>query len=231
MYARATTRAERRRIARAACINTAAWLTWARSCEIFGLRWCDIEVFKPGEANQHELPLNVGCCLLELLPATKSDRFTTADVITAFTCSSGLSLGKWLLRLRSNLDTNVAWATDQSLLFRHESGATWTSKFYRDKFLIPFLQEQRAAGDAYLLPFDGSEPGNSLADVFWGLHSYRRGARTHVSLTNPECFRKAKEDEVTEHGRWTKQRESRPIQQQYYAPPMRQRICLTLYCM
>jgi hypothetical protein len=223
LYAQATTPAARRRIARAACLNVTAWLSWARSCKLFGLQWCDADLTKPGDGNRYELPLNVGCCLLELLPVTKSEQFQTADVVFAYTCLSGLSLGTWLLRLRSNLNTNVAWATDQSFIFCHESGASWTSKFYREEFLIPFLQERRSTGDAYLLSFCGSEPGTSLADVFWGLHSYLHGARTHVSLHNEECFSKAEPDNVTEQGRWERKRKLLPIHRQYHEAPMWER--------
>ena len=64
----------------------------------------------------------------------------------------------------------------------------------------PLLHVQRLAGDKFLAPFDGSSPKNTIEFKFWSMHSFRRGARSHVSRKRPECIRKATDLEVKEHG-------------------------------
>jgi hypothetical protein len=224
-----------RTICRAALCNLVAWLAWLRSMETFSLRWSDIGVILPADGRAHDLPTNVGALLLKLLPQTKSSPTRTADVPIAFATGSGLNPGIWLLRLRDALDEDAntpssLWATDDRYLFAHENGKQWTSNFFRTTYLFPFLHAQRLAGDAYLLPFDGSE-GNTLERAFWSWHIYRNGARTEASLINTLCSRCARVEEIFEHGRWRVSRDSMTMPQRYLQLPLTARLAITLLCM
>jgi hypothetical protein len=98
-------------------------------------------------------------------------------------------------------------------VFTQSDGTPWTSKFFCRRFLSPSLQRQRAAGDPYLHPFNGS-PGNTLEAKFWSLHCYRRGARSHVSRGGKfgkKRLRRATKDEVYEHGHWRRRRSGEDI--------------------
>jgi hypothetical protein len=79
--------------------------------------------------------------------------------------------------------------------------------------------------------YDGSKPGNSLADVFYSMHSYRRGARSHVAVKRAGCIRKARPEEVNEHGRWRRVRSNLPMAILYLASSLRDRVAITRYCM
>jgi hypothetical protein len=91
-------------------------------------------------------------------------------------------------------------------VFVHEDGRPWTSHYFRTHHLIPLLDIQRRQGDSFLAPYDGSKPSNSLADMFYSMHSYRRGARSHFAVKRPGCIRKARPEEMEEHGRWRRKR-------------------------
>lgn len=217
-------------LCRAALVNTIAWLAWLRACETFGLRWCDIGLILPEDGPYHDLPLNVGALLLQLLPATKSSQNRTADVPIAYTSASGLSPGAWLLRLRTALGHPVDWSTDTSLLFSHADGTPWTSLFFRTSYLLPFLTAQQLEGDAYLRPYDGS-PGNALADAFWSFHVYRSGGRTQVSIKRIDCRRKASKEEVSEHARWRVSRRAMDMPTLYLQWVLADRLAITVLCM
>jgi hypothetical protein len=81
--------------------------------------------------------------------------------------------------------------------------------------LIQSLNAQRLNGDASLIPFVGSTPGNTLAEKFWSMHSYRREARSHVSRKRATNGCKTFEDEVNEHGRWRVKRSSLSLSRGY----------------
>lgn len=204
--------------------------------ETFGLKWCDLTVIYPWDAAVAALPTNVGAILLRLLEQTKSSQSSVADVVISFCTGSGLSLGKWILRLRAcctpdgRVDTTSLWVTDERFLFEHASGAPWDSAFYRSTFLIPFLQMQRIEGDAYLQPYDGS-PGWTLLEAFYSMHVHRAGGRSHVSQKRPGCFRKATNEEVNEHGRWRLKRSGESMAEQYRQWGLPERVAITLLCM
>jgi hypothetical protein len=179
----------RAELARAAIANLAAWLGWLRVMEVFSLRWIDVTVTEPGDGAALDLPPAIGAVSCRLLPQTKSDQSCTADILLAYTTSSSFSIGHWLNRLRVSLGA-VELPSDVSLIFQESDGTPWSSLYFRATYLVPLLEMQRRAGDTHLTPFDGS-PGNSIADKFWSMSSYRRGGRSHVSRVRAGCIRKA----------------------------------------
>jgi hypothetical protein len=219
----ATRFSDKRQLALAGFANLLFWLGWLRSSEVFNLRWEDLECVPPHRGDEYELPRGVGVILARLLPETKSNRVTTADVVMAYKTLSGLHLGKWYhraLSYRRQHDTHI---------FCHQTGALWTSRFFRKNFLYPSLLKQQAAGDAYLRPFV-----NNLEQKFWSLHCYRRGARSRVSKggsRNGYTFRKATTDQTYEHARWRLRRSSESIDKVYQQWEIIDRIKITLYCM
>jgi hypothetical protein len=216
-------------IATAATCNLTLWLGWLRSSENFGLQWNGIDMVLPSNSNARDLPTGVGAVLLRLLEQTKSTRTHAADMAIAFQTVSGLSLGKWLFRLRQQTDHNSmdpeSWASDGRYLFCHQNGRRWTSTYYRRTYLIPLLQQQRSEGDVYLQQFA------NLNDAMWSLHCYRTGARSHVSVVRPLCFRKAALDEVNEHGRWRTKKSNESMAERYRQWTLRDRLMLTYLCM
>ena len=184
----------------------------------------NIELLLP--EHLHEV---VGTVLLTLLDQTKSSQTQRADLLIAFKTYSGLGLGKWLLRLRGEqssgeLDPST-WTNDTRPLFCNADGSTWTSTDFRQTYLLPFLHQQRMEGDKYLQQFD------RLDDAFWSLHSYRSGARSHVSIKRELCWRKASNDEINEHGRWRVKKNNESMAERYRQWSFRDRVMLTYLCM
>jgi hypothetical protein len=85
LYQNARTRALRRELGRAGVANAIAWFGWPRSRELFSLNWSDVDVTHPAYGGTHDLPTGIGVIGLDLLPQTKTNRTTTADLIIAFT--------------------------------------------------------------------------------------------------------------------------------------------------
>lgn len=138
----------------------------------------------------------------------------------------GLFPGKWFHRVKRN---SVDW-DESGVLFCHEDGQPWTSRYFRKAFLYPSLRRQRAICPI-LEAMDGS-PGNSIEERFWSLHSYKRGSRSHVSRTGPRGTKRATNDEIYEHGRWTrKYSKSEAIDVIYREWNPVDRIRITLLCM
>jgi hypothetical protein len=95
-----------------------------------------------------------GLIELRLLKATKTMQTQSANMLHAYKSSSGLSLGFWLSTLSDDLGMAPSdWSSSNTFLFVHENGRTWTSRFFRETFLIPSLHEQRENGDQYLRLF------------------------------------------------------------------------------
>jgi hypothetical protein len=63
------------------------------------------------------------------------------------------------------------------------------------------------------------------------MHSYWRGARTHVSRLRPGCLRKAGGQEVTEHRRWCLSRSGLDMQTLYLEWNLFDRLALPRFCM
>lgn len=227
LYSSATTPEARWAAACAATVNVCAWLSWARASELFSLRWCDIVVTNPSDGPLLGLPRGIGCIQLRLLPATKSNRTSRADIVIAYQCASGLSLGRWLTRLMACHPS----APVHSCLpvFATPPLGSWTSAHFRRHYLWPLLYRQRQEGDPYLAPAAAS-PADSLETRFWSMHCYRRGGRTHVSRPSPGR-RRATALEISEHGRWKRKQSSLDMPSHYLELPVCDRISLTLCCM
>lgn len=230
-YLNATTFDAKRRWALAGLANLLLWLGWLRSMETFSLTYADVLVVDPSDGRVYELPAGLGMLLLRLLPQTKSNRNTRADVVIAHTTLSGLSPGRWCERLSLLLFGTATWPTSPSPIFLEPDGTPWSSIFFRTNFVYPCLQQLQAGGDPYLLPFVGE--GNTIPDKFWALHMYRRGARSqstrggsHLNIS----FKVAKLDQVYEHGRWRKRRSSEAIDKQYSEWSYAERLYITLFC-
>jgi hypothetical protein len=231
-YRTATSPAARRLWSLVGLANLVFWLGWLRSSETFGLRWCDFQVVSPHDGPVHDLPYGLGALLLRLQPETKSNRLSTADVAIAFETRSGFQIGRWFHRAQRHGLGGLDGATNSSPAFTRDDGLPWTSAYFRQTFIYPLLHQQQQEGDAYLSPFDGS-PGNSIADKFWSLHFYRRGANTHVSrggLHGGIRFRRATSIQSYEHARWRRRRSSERIHLQYQQWPLLERLKLTLFC-
>jgi hypothetical protein len=230
-YKSASSFDEKRRWAMAGTANLVLWLGWLRSTECFSLTWADVSLILPHDGPTYDLPAGIGMVLLRLLAQTKSNRTRAADVVIAFATLSGLSLGSWLRRLSFLLfGTRDPPSTDMPI-FCDSDGSRWTSAIFRTQFVYPCLYQLQAGGDAYLQPFTGE--GNTIADKFWALHMYRRGARTHVGRGgnhNGVPFRKASKEQLYEHGRWRLKRSAQAIDQQYNEWPYAERIFITLRC-
>lgn len=229
LYKAATTDAQRREISRAGFANTAFWLGWLRSTELFHEHWYDLKVIEPEDAHTVDLPRNCGAILWNAGPESKGRRDLAADIVMAYHTFGGFSPGRWFHRLRRSMGYGSDWNQQQSHIFVHENGTPWTSEYFRQTYLYPSLLEQRANGDAFLRAFDGT-PGNRISDKFWSLHCYRRGARSHVSHSHKGQYRKATKDEVYEHARWLRKRQSEAIDIMYRQWTLRDRIKLTLMC-
>lgn len=227
----ATTRAMKLELARAGFANSMAWLAWLRAKELFLGRWCDIDLTRPGDGEQHDLPAAIGVIGLRLLDQTKSERSKTADVVVAHTTVSGLSAGFWLETIMSLLELDIPDLEGNTTpIFQHQNGSAWDSRYFRQTFLWPSLHEQRLAGDVALRPYIGS-PGNSIEEKFWSMHSYRRGGRSQVSRRRPGIVRAASKLEVVEHGRWRVKRSSLDMPTAYLEWSIADRIPITLLCM
>lgn len=231
-YRNAATDSDRRLFALAGSATLLLWLGWLRSSEVFGLRWCDVEITTPANGPTLDLPPGIGVVACRLQPETKSSRDRTADCFIAYQTVSGYELGKWLTRAA------LAWQVHDpsnyhGRIFRSEGGTTWTSLYYRSTFLYPHLHALQKGRDPYLVPFTG-DPGNSLEDKFWSLHCFRRGARSHVSrggIFGKARLRRASPDEVYEHARWRRRRSGEAIDKLYQEWTVRDKLRITLLCM
>ena len=224
-YLSATSKSQQREAALGGLANVFLWLGWLRSGENFGLEWRDVSVLLPEDAATRGLPANVGMVELLLGPETKSNRTVRADVILAYTASSGLSPGKWIKRAREA----CAPVRSNDRIFCDEGGKSWTSSYFRKQFLYPCLRRLRALGDPLLIGLD-DEGMNSIESRFWSLHCYRRGARSKVSQKEGN-LRYASNEQIYEHGRWRLKRSSEPIDVMYRHWSALDRVKITLLCM
>ena len=230
LYEVATTDEARAELSRAGLANLVAWLGWLRALELFSLFWNDLTILEPQDGPELDLPVGTGAFLARLLPETKSSRTITADVVMAYTSGSGLSLGKWTHRLRASLGHHeIPSSADR--VFQHPDGTPWTSLYFRSTYLWPLLHMQCIAGDAHLKPFDGINGRKTLEQVFYSMHSYRRGSRSVVSKRRPPPLQVASPDEVNEHGRWRVKRSNMKMDQLYLSWDIIDRLALTLFCM
>lgn len=205
---------QRLEIAKAGFANLTFWLGWLRSREVFTLRWCDVTYLPLIDDLPPSFP-RIGGLLYRLAAETKSSRHRRADVICATPTRSGFDLGTWFSRCISSAGLDLLTAQyDTSPIFTHPTGGSWTSHYFRTAYLFPMLRILQARGDPHLRPFTNT-PGNRLEDKFWSMHSYRRGARSHVSKRRGPTHRKATETQVYEHARWTRKRSGEAVDIQY----------------
>jgi hypothetical protein len=87
------------------------------------------------------LALGTGVIELRLLPETKSNRTKVADIVIAYACASGLSLGLWIKRLRRLWPDALA----DTLMIRGSTGIPWTSHYFRTHYLYAWLHRERRA--------------------------------------------------------------------------------------
>jgi hypothetical protein len=121
-----------------------------------------------------------------LLASTKSDKTVTVNVIIAWRCLSGLSLGKWMTRL------DLFESEIPGLLFSTRKIPVWTSQHFRSDFAYPILELHRASGEPTLKAFT-DQPGHRIRDKVYSMHSWRRAGRSRVS-------RKPRHDEPNPKG-------------------------------
>lgn len=218
----------------AGTFNALLWLGWLRSSEALGLQWKDVEVTIPNDGPQLGLPTGVGAVRLRLRPETKSQRSVRADMVLAYKSGAGIPLGVWILRAYSTYPGSRAGLRHSHLpIFMHPDQTPWTSLYFRERYLYPALHRQRAGGDPWLVPF-GLGGVVALEEAFWSLSSYRNGARSWVSrsrLYGTKRQRKATPEEVYEHGRWRRQRNSEAIDKIYQQWTYEDQIAITAYCM
>jgi hypothetical protein len=227
-YHTAHTPTLRHELATAACANLMAWLGWLRGGELFGIGRADLTVTSPSQGPTLGLPRGVGAILVRLAPETKSNPTRTADVIAAYKCGSGLSLGKWLSRLTPLERTDF--------LFSTENRRRWNSSYFRHEYAFPLLEAMRREGEPTLQVFSDVE-GNRICDKVYSMHSWRRGGRSKVTRTpragdsSPPGWRKATPDEINEHGRWRTRFHSEAMAVHYNDWEVIDRIMITLLCM
>ena len=229
-YQMASSDAARHEFATAGSTNLLHWLGWLRGGEVFGLSRDDVKITLPADGPTLALPVGFGAVACDLGPDTKSDPTVIADVLIAFETVSGLSLGRWLLRVLEHAPVFPGH------LLSTEARPRWTSSYFRHKYAWPLLEQQRLEGEPTLQHFS-AQVGNRICDKFWGMHSWRRGGRSD-SQRPPrpgESFhplqRIATGPEVTEHGRWRHRYQGEAMELHYDQWDVFQRIGLTLFCM
>lgn len=229
-YQDASSNEERLEIGTAGCANLLHWLGWLRGGEVFNMSRDDVKITLPVDGPTLALPEGFGAVECNLGPDTKSDPTAIADVLIAFETISGLSLGRWLLRVLDHAPALPGHLLSTAANFK------WTSSYFRHKYAWPLLEQQRLEGEPTLQHFS-DQPGNRIRDKVWGMHSWRRGGRSD-SQRPPrpgEVFhplqRIATGPEVTEHGRWRHRYKGEAMEVHYRAWDVFQRIGITLFCM
>jgi hypothetical protein len=230
LYAQASDPITRHELACAGAVNLLAYLGWLRSREIFEMATESVNLIAPDDGPTRNLSPNIGAIEFRLLAATKSDPTVTADCVVAWSCLSGLSLGRWMLQLRAHSSFH------SSMLFSTTRTPVWTSHHFRTNFVYPILQIQHLSGEPTLLAFS-TRPGHRIRDKVYSMHSWRRGGRSRVSRKprhnepNLPGTRMATSTEVYEHGRWQVSASSENMPRRYNQWDLSDRVCITLFCM
>lgn len=228
LYRAAPTLALQQELATAATANLLAWLAWLRGGELFGIGRDDVTVTPPALGPTIGLPANCGAIQARLAPETKSNPTRTADVVVAYRCGSGLSLGKWMSRL-------LSFPGGRSL-FSTPNRTTWNSSYFRHTYVFPLLEELRVSGAASLRRYTNQE-GHRIQDKMWSMHSYRRGGLSQVSRNRREYeevapgWRVATSNEIHEHGRWRTRYQSEAMSVHYREWELVDRVMITMLCM
>ena len=200
--------------------NSLLWLGWLRGGEAFGFKWSDVKYISSREGSAHDLPPGLGALIFQLGPETKSERNKNVDVVISSKSASGLNLGKWYRRVFRLRPKNAS----RSEIFLKPDLQPWDSYYYRYKYLYPSLVELGRQGDTALKGLSLSE----LQNLYWSLHSYRRGARTDCQRARPGTGLKvASKAQVYEHARWRHSRSSEDIDALYREWNLYDRISIT----
>ena len=184
----------------------------------------------PQDGPTRGIPAGVGAVEFNLGAETKSDPCLTADVILAWESLSGLSAGRWLLRLA------VFESHHGERLFSTALKPLWDSRHFREHFAWPLLEQMKMEGEPTLKVFS-SRKGNRLRDKVYSLHSWRRAGRSRVSRPprhnepNPPGTRVATPQEIYEHGRWRKKGKSEDMPSHYNQWDLADRLAISLMCM
>ena len=216
----------RREIANAGTCNLTLWLGMFRGGENFNLCRSSVKIVLPRDGPSVGLPAGVGMVEMRLTPETKSSPNKTADMVIAFTCASGLSIGKWMLRALSFPDT-----CDNDKLFSSDNMSEWDSSCFRHTYLWPLLELQRVMGEATLKAFS-EEKGKTIRAKVWSCHSYRRGFTAFVLRKRKQNLRRASADELRAHARWERAGRTSTDMVEHYSTDMdtESRVDFTLRC-
>jgi hypothetical protein len=142
-----------------------SYVGWLRAIETFGTHWRDLNIVEPANGPEVGLPPGIGIVGAKLLQQTKSSQHTQVDVVMAYTCASGLSLGWWLDQLKMGLPPEATHP--DAFVIATTSGVAWTSHYYRHIYMYPALAACRASGDAFLQTIDNT-PGNTIFQLAFG---------------------------------------------------------------
>jgi hypothetical protein len=224
-YRTAPTRALQHEAAAAGTANLLFWLGWVRSNEGFALLKEDVTITTPNQGPRKGLPLGVGVVEIRLLPETKTNSARVADIIVAYTCFSGLSLGTWMERLF------FFEPMDGTTLFSTPAQRTWNSRYYRSQHVYRHLEILRIQGDPSMATYSDA-PGHRISDLMFSMHSWRRGADTFVQQFHPGIQkRKARKPEIYEHARWALRHTTEDMHVHYREWDIVERTCLTQLAM
>ena len=216
---------EKREIACAATANLSLWTSWLRGGEAFALNRKDTTLHPPAEAPLFDLPTGQGFIGYELTPETKSSPSLQVDLEVAYACASGLSLGIWMERLMS-----FPASSPDEPLFSSAKNPKWDSKYFRQNYLWPLLEDMRATGEPSL-QFVKDVDGQRIKDHFYSCHSYRRGSETACQRKDIG-LRKATAQEIAAQARWRVQnRGKEPVMVHYTEWDLFQRLALTCCCL
>jgi hypothetical protein len=229
----ASSEGSRHKLICAGLANLLGYLGWLRGTELFSINHEDVTIIEPANGPLHELPPNVGAVLVNLLAETKTNSCQVADVVMAYQTLSGLSLGFWFQALYKVSPTSTG------PLFHTTAEGQWSSRYFREKYAWPILEEMRTHAKEPSLQMFGDAKGDRIADKVYSIHSWRRAGRSRVSRRarhnepNPRGTRQASKTEVYEHGRWTLRRDSRgeAIDATYNQWGLIERLAVTMLCM
>jgi len=112
---------------------------------------------------------------------------------------------------------------------RGGDGKRFTSSYFRNEYLYPFLHRLKQEGDATLLAFT-QEVGNRIEDKYYSMHSYRRGGNSQATKRR-RGKKVASSIQVYEHGRWKIKRQAENMPTRYREYTLEDRLYITLLCM
>jgi hypothetical protein len=232
-YDKSTLAVESHELVCAATANLMAYLGWFRGTELFNAEANELTIIPPVDGRIHGLPPNLGAVLLNLLMETKSNPCQVANLVMAYETLSGLQLGFWVTEIRRYNPTMTGF------LFSTARQPKWTSRYFRETYAWPLLEQMRTVEKEPSLQIFSNEEGSRIYDNFYSMQSWRRGGRSKVSRTarhnEPKVkgTRKATEKEIYEHGRWAHRRDEtcENMTATYNQWGLVERLAITLLCM